>query len=85
VIASSSYNLIDTGGSGGLVNGRKHNLVGVANPGLGTLANNGGPTKTVQLLTGSPAIGAGDPVLLGTLDQRGHVRTGHVDIGAYQT
>jgi len=29
--------------------------------GLGPLANNGGPTMTRALLTGSPAIDAGDP------------------------
>ena len=43
------------GGSGGLNNGSNNNQVGVANPGLGTLASNGGPTQTVALLPGSPA------------------------------
>lgn len=40
------------------------NLV-VANAGLGPLANNGGPTQTMALLAGSPAIGGGGAV--GTL------------------
>jgi hypothetical protein len=33
----------------------------------------------------TPAIAAGDPVLLGTTDQRGVMCTGAVDIGAYQS
>jgi hypothetical protein len=50
-------NLIGTGGSGGLIDGSSGNQVGVANPGLATgLANNGGPTQTIALLAGSPAI-----------------------------
>jgi hypothetical protein len=81
---NSSFNLIGTGGSGGLINGANGNLVGVSNPGLGQLAFNGGPTETCALQSGSPAIAAGDPSLLGTLDQRGVVRTGHVSIGAFQ-
>jgi hypothetical protein len=33
-------------------------------PGLGPLANNGGPTETHALLVGSPAIDAGDPSIV---------------------
>ena len=45
-----------------------------ANPMLDTLADNGGPTKTMKLLTGSDAIDAG--VAAGsTFDQRGKPRT----------
>jgi hypothetical protein len=51
---------------------------------LGSLGNYGGPTQTIPLLAGSPAVNAGDPALLGTTDQRGVVRTGGVNIGAYQ-
>jgi MYXO-CTERM domain-containing protein len=58
--------------------------------GLGSLANNGGPTKTMSLNLGSPAIGAGDtgactmsPV--SGIDQRGVARpTNMCDIGAYE-
>ncbi len=86
--AASSYNLIGTGGSGGLVNGVNHNQVGVANPGLGTLAQNGGPTRTVALLPGSPAIDRGSNafVTAGETDQRGltRVANGTVDIGAFE-
>jgi hypothetical protein len=65
-------------------------------PKLGSLANNGGPTKTQALLSGSPAIDAGNPggctdgngQLLKT-DQRGKPRpdredTGGCDMGAYE-
>jgi len=101
VEAASSFNLIGTGGSGGLTNGVNSNLVGVANPGLGTLAGNGGSTRTHALLPGSPAIDAGDncvtqsthcgdadvPVL--TTDQRGtgfnRLVSTNVDIGAFES
>jgi hypothetical protein len=54
------------------------------NPLLGPLQDNGGPTKTMALLAGSPALNAGDPAQLGVADQRGVVRAGGVNIGAYQ-
>jgi hypothetical protein len=66
-------------------------------PLLGLLQNNGGPTQTLALLTGSPAINAGNPAgctdnrgrLLKT-DQRGQPRpdtgdTGGCDMGAYES
>ncbi len=61
-------------------------------PGLGALANNGGPTQTLALLPGSPALDAGpDPVPSypdNGFDQRGpgylRVVNGRVDIGAYE-
>jgi hypothetical protein len=61
--SSSGFNLIGTGGAGGLTNGVDGNQVGVANPGLGPLTNNGGPTATIALLPGSPAIDAGSNAL----------------------
>jgi parallel beta-helix repeat protein len=86
--SASSFNLIGTGGSGKLVNGVNNNQVGVANAGLGTLATNGGPTLTIALLAGSPAIdhGSNTFVVAGTTDQRGLTRiaNGTVDIGAYE-
>lgn len=59
------------------------------NPLLGPLANNGGPTLTMALLPGSPAINAGDNALIPggiTTDQRGfpRVQNGTVDIGAVE-
>jgi predicted outer membrane repeat protein len=84
--ASGSYNLIGTGGSGGLSDGTDHNHVGVANPGLtppdfsSTLSPVFGFTST------SPALGAGDPTLLSDpllrLDQHGNVRGSPPNIGA---
>ena len=73
----------DGTGSTGLVNGTNDNQVGTAaapiNPQLGPLADNGGPTRTVAPLPGSPAIDRGgpDPVLTGlglSTDQRGRAR-----------
>lgn len=56
---SSDYNLIKNT-SGATINGATaHNLTGV-NPLLGPLANNGGPTQTQGLLSGSPALDAGN-------------------------
>jgi len=40
-------------------------------PKLGSLRNNGGPTKTLALLPGSPAIDSGNPS--GCTDRRGHL------------
>ena len=57
VSLNSAYNLIGTGGADGLINGINGNGVGVADPDLGALADNGGPTQTITLLPGSPAIG----------------------------
>ncbi len=79
VSLSSADNLIGNGGSGGLSNGTNGNQVGVVNPDLGSLAYNGGPTETIALLPGSPAIGAGSVALAVdpstgqplTTDQRG--------------
>jgi CSLREA domain-containing protein len=53
-----------------------------ANPLIGPLRRNGGPTPTIALLAGSPAIGAAT----GTapkLDQRGATRT-DPDLGSYE-
>jgi CSLREA domain-containing protein len=60
VDSNSSSNLIGVGGSGGLTNGVNNNQVGVVNPGLGPLADNGGPTQTHALLAGSPALDGGN-------------------------
>jgi hypothetical protein len=66
-------------------------------PQLGPLQNNGGPTQTLALLSGSPAIDAGNPAgctdNLGRVlktDQRGQPRpdkedSGGCDMGAYES
>jgi predicted outer membrane repeat protein len=78
---SQGHNLIGntTGGSGFV----DTDLLNV-DPQLGPLQDNGGPTFTMALLPGSPALNAGDPAQLGVADQRGVVRAGGVNIGAYQ-
>jgi len=62
-------------------------------PMLAALADNGGPTQTMALLPGSPAIDAGDDTicsgtLVGGVDQRGVTRPqpegGACDIGAFE-
>ena len=53
---------------------------------LGALTNNGGPTDTMGLLTGSVAIEAGDDSSCPATDQRGVLRPSgsHCDIGAFE-
>jgi hypothetical protein len=86
ILASQGYNLIGNGTNGAGYDGT--DLVGTAaspiNPLLGPLQYNGGPTQTMALQPGSPALNAGDPAQLGVADQRGVVRSGGVNIGAYQ-
>jgi hypothetical protein len=53
-------------------------------PRLGKLQNNRGPTDTMALLSGSPAIDAGDPNRCFGTDQRGAQAVGTCDIGAYE-
>jgi hypothetical protein len=59
-----------------------------ANPNLGPLASNGGPTQTMALTTSSPAFGAGNPGVSGLPagDQRGlpRLNNGRLDLGAYE-
>ncbi len=52
----------------------------------GGLGNHGGPTQTIPLLEGSPAIDAGDDILCPATDQRGVTRPqgAACDIGAYE-
>ena len=84
--ANSSNNLIqDASNACGLINGVNGNIVG-ANPNLGPLADNGGPTQTHALLPGSPAIDQGNDANCPTTDQRGLSRPqgSHCDMGAYE-
>jgi hypothetical protein len=84
---TANNNLIGDGTGTNIVNGTNGNIVGV-DPKLGPLQNNGGPTLTLALEPGSPAIDAGSNVLLTTTtDQRGLPRifNGTVDIGAFES
>jgi parallel beta-helix repeat protein len=81
-VIQSGVTLIDGGGT----------QIGVTDPMLGLLANNGGVTKTHALLVGSPAIDAGpDPVPVfdgNDFDQRGigfaRIVFGVADVGAFE-
>ena len=83
---TGSYNLVGTGGSGGIQDGSDGNIVlsNLDDLDLGPLANNGGPTRTMALLPGSAAIHAGTAVVGVTTDQRGDPLDSPPDIGAYQ-
>jgi hypothetical protein len=91
-------NIVDEGS--GVVNSMGHNLftdspaialqptdLTDTDPLLGPLADNGGPTQTMALLPGSPAIDAGVAVQGFTTDQRGIPRPQGVapDIGAFES
>jgi serine/threonine protein kinase len=88
--AGSRHNLIGVAGADvGLSDGDRGNRLGVKDLKIGPLADNGGPTKTIALLPGSPALEAGDPSAVpasNQTDQRGRprFRKGKVDVGAYQ-
>jgi hypothetical protein len=58
---------------------------------LGSLRDNGGPTKTMALLPGSPAIDAADDAVcaappVNEIDQRGEPRPAgpHCDMGSFE-
>lgn len=76
VIVSDGYNLCSDAGGGFLTNSTDRVST---DPRLGSFANNGGPTKTLALLWGSPAVDKGKSFGL-TTDQRGVSRT--YDFGA---
>lgn len=93
--SSGGYNLLGVGGGCSDFSAAKNDLRGNAgaqlDPKLGVLAANGGPTRTFALLTGSPALNAGNPAAPGSgsgaceaVDQRGVTRTGRCDIGAFE-
>ena len=86
-VVSHGFNLSSDNGGGFLTApGDQINT----NPLLGPLQNNGGPTFTHELLTGSPAINAGTPDSTPppAYDQRGpgypRVINGQIDIGSFE-
>jgi hypothetical protein len=90
VESSSSYNLIGIADITlhGISDGVNGNQIGSPDspidPRLGALGDYGGPTQTMPLLPGSPALNTGDPGQAGVADQRGALRSGGVNIGAFQ-
>jgi hypothetical protein len=86
-VVSHGYNLCSDDGAGFFNNsGDQINT----DPLLGPLQDNGGPTFTHELLTGSPAINAGNPDFVSPpfFDQRGNghdrVVNGRIDIGSFE-
>ena len=69
------------------VNGVDGNIVltSPGGPGLAPLGDYGGPTQTMAILPGSPALGAGTAVAGITTDQRGDPLDSPPDIGAFQS
>jgi predicted outer membrane repeat protein len=84
-LTSQGFNLIQNTNGCTIVGTTTGNLLGV-NPRLGPLQNNGGPTWTHALLSGSPAIDAGGSTGAPSTDQRGVPRPqgAGVDIGAVE-
>ncbi len=90
----NTYNVTDYNIGGTLTDGGYNIMSGsAADAGLNPagLADNGGPTKTIALLAGSPAINAGSNALIPggiSFDQRGNgfarIYGGTVDIGAFE-
>ncbi|MBK7975775.1 MAG: hypothetical protein IPK07_21705 [Deltaproteobacteria bacterium] len=85
-VTSAGGNVESPGNTCGLT--ASNDQPNVADPKLGPLAANGGPTLTHALLTGSPAIGHGLDTDCPATDQRGVARPapqgGHCDVGAYE-
>jgi hypothetical protein len=80
-------NSIVSGNNGGDTSGITNlgnNLIG-GTALLAALSNYGGPTQTMALLPGSPAINAGTSTGAPATDQRGINRVGAVDIGAFES
>jgi len=81
-------NLISTTAPGGQCDGfgpagGPKDIIG-ANPKIGKLKRNGGPTKTIALRKGSPAINKAKRSTAPKRDQRGERRGRKKDIGAYE-
>jgi predicted outer membrane repeat protein len=82
-VTSGGYNLEGAADCAFTATGDKQN----STPGLAPLASNGGPTQTLALQAGSPAIDAGDPACPPpATDQRGVSRPQgpRCDIGAFE-
>jgi len=85
-VTDGGHNLDDADGCGFTAAPTGTDLVNTA-PDLGPLQSNGGPTETMALLAGSPAINAGSNTGCPATDQRGVPRPqgGTCDIGAYES
>lgn len=91
-IESEGYNLSDAAGLGECGLTAAGDREAITDLQLGSLAANGGATKTIALGAESAAIGAGNPAGCTdqagqpvTADQRGSARPAQCDVGAFQT
>ena len=87
-LSSSSFNLIGTGGSGGLGNSNGNQInVSLAALNLAPLGYYGGATQSFALLPGSLAIGKAVTETTATTDQRGFARpiNSPGDVGAFES
>lgn len=84
IIAGNATNAHQTDDVAGSPDSVDHTLIGV-DPMLAALTDNGGPTDTMRLLTGSPAIDAGKDAAAPKRDQRHYARKGLSDIGAFES
>lgn len=85
-VTSGGHNLDDADGCGFTVAPAGSDLIDTSSE-LGPLQNNGGPSETLALLPGSPAIDAGSNANCPATDQRGVARPqgAACDIGAYES
>ena len=85
-LQSTGYNIIGNN-AGAVINSQPTDQIGTPaapiDPLLGPLADNGGPTLTLALQPGSPAINRGNPAAP-PQDQRGYGRLGVPDVGAFE-
>jgi len=82
-ILDNGYNLCSDNSAGLYATGSHNNT----DPLLGPLGDYGGPTLTMPLLAGSPAIDGGSTAAAPATDQRGHARPygAAADIGAFES
>jgi hypothetical protein len=86
-LVSADHSLLGDVNANG-ISGITNIIIDHANPLLGPLQNNGGPTQTMALLPGSLAIGHGNNAKAPATDQRGVARMDvageTTDIGAFE-
>ncbi len=87
-VTDNGYNIVEnssgyTWSGTGDITGDQANLFGTGLTSQ-TLADNGGPTQTLAIESGSVAIGAGTGDATVTTDQRGYFRSDTPTIGAYE-
>lgn len=81
IVTGNTTNIVNR--NNGTISSSSHNIVdGDAGLDPNGFQDNGGPTQTIALVAGSPAINAGQTTL--TTDQRGIARDSRPDIGSFE-